>query len=150
MTLQRQGGESWRMKKPCWPWRERNTWTKECGPFSGSRNGHWQPASMSMGISVTRLQQLDSSSHLHRRGHSFTLGGYREAIFCRNIFNHVLLRDLFGILTYETAMKYASVAKFCRKLLSSLDSNWTPKSERSPHDGIWELTPYRCIDAFFG
>lgn len=150
MTLQRQGGESWRMEKTCWPWRERNTWAKECGPFSGSGKGHWQPASMSMGISVTQIQQLDSSSLLHRRGHSFTLGGYRGAIFCKNNFNHVLFRDLFGILTYRTVMKYLSFAKSCRQLLNSLDSSRTPNPERSPHDGRWGLTLYRCIDAFFG
>ena len=76
-----------------------------------------------MGTSVTQLQQLGSSSLLHRQGHSFTLGGYREAVFCRNNFNHVLLGDLFDILTYGTVMKYVSVAKSYRQLLSSFDSN---------------------------
>lgn len=122
----------------------------QCGPFSGFGNGHWQLASMSMGISVTQLQQLDSSCLLHRRGQSFTLGGHRQAIFCRNNFNHVLQGHMFGILTYGTVMKYVSVAKSCRQLLSSLDSKRTPKPERSYHGGIWGLTLYRCTDVFFG
>lgn len=115
VALERWGSESWRMKKTCWPCRERSTGALECGPFSESGNGRWHPASMSMGTSLTQPQQLDSSNLRHRRGHSFALGGYREAVFCRNDFSHVHGGIYFGISPMEL---------WCDMLmlLSSLDS----------------------------